>query len=70
MSTDPRTLRQGIYRIKRPEGMEDEAQVQDVNGGTDMPLPESRYRECGYQPPFDALPWQDVYFAARVNRST
>lgn len=65
MTVDPRTLRRGIYRIKNPAGMEDDAQVRDANGGSEMPLGESLYRERGYSPPFDELPWRDAYFASR-----
>lgn len=53
------TLRRGICRVKRPVGMEDDAIVQDVNGGTEMPLAESIYRERGYEPPYDDLQWRD-----------
>ena len=49
-------LRIGIGRKKNPEGMEDDAIVKDVNGGTEMPIPESLYRERGYLPEFDELP--------------
>ena len=63
MPVDPRTLRRGIYRIKRPRGIEDDAHVEDA--GTDMPLPESIYRQRGYEPPFDDLPWSDDYFASK-----
>lgn len=65
MATDPRTLRRGIYRSANPSPLEHDVQVQDVNGGSDMPLPESIYRARGYEPPFDELPWRDEYFAAR-----
>ena len=64
MAVDPKTLRRGIYRTKNPEDMEDDAQVQDVNGGSDMPLPESTYRQREYSPPFDELPWRADYFKA------
>ena len=65
MAVDPKTLRRGIYRYANPAPMEADAQVQDVNGGSDMPLPESTYRERGYAPPFDELPLRDDYFAAQ-----
>ena len=68
MTVDPKTLRRGIYRSKMPKGMEDDAQVQDVHGGSDMPLPESTYRSRGYEPPFDELPWRDDYFAAQKDK--
>jgi hypothetical protein len=58
-------LRRGIYRTKTPDGMEDDAQVQDVHGGSDMPLSESLYRERGYEPPYDDLLWRDDYFAQK-----
>ena len=65
MTTDPKTLRRGIYRVKNPEPMEADAQVQDVNGGSETSLPESLYRARGYEPPFDKLPWRDDFFATR-----
>ena len=65
MTVDPKTLRRGIYRIKTPEGMEDDAQVEDVDGGSAMPLPESVYRQREYEPPFDKLPWREDYYAAQ-----
>lgn len=69
MVVDPSTLRRGIYRIKNPEGLEDDAQVRDVAGGSDMPLSESVYRERGYEPPFDDLPWREDYLAVLSARS-
>lgn len=63
MTVDPKELRRGIYRIKRPSGMEDDAQVQDIGGGSEILLPESDYRARGYAPPFDELPWQGEYSA-------
>lgn len=47
----------GISRIKRPEGIEDDAVVRDV-GGNEWSVSESTYRSRGYEPPFDDLPWQ------------
>ncbi len=64
MTVDPRTLRRGIYRYKNPAPLEADAQVQDVHGGSDMPLSESEYRERGYEPSFDDLPWRDDYLAS------
>ena len=69
MTADPKTLRRGIYRVKNPVGIEDDAQVRDVHGGSDMPLPESIYREREYSPPFEDLPWRDDYFAAQKAES-
>ena len=53
-------LRRGVHRIKNPDGMEDDVEVQDINGGTSMPLPESLYQERGYMPPLESLPWRDM----------
>jgi len=64
MTVDPRTLRRGIYRIKNPPPYEDDAQVEDVHGGSSMPLSESIYRERGYDPPFDELPSSEEYHAS------
>lgn len=68
MATKLSSMRKGLYRINRPIGMENDVQVGDVNGDNDMPLPESIYRERGYQPPFDELPWQEKYFSEKANR--
>jgi len=46
----------GIYRIKRREGIQDDAWV-DSGCGVSMCMPETRYRREGYLPPFDGLPW-------------
>lgn len=50
--------RQGIERVERPNGIEDEVIVKDVNGENEMPLRESEYRKRGYNPPCDKLPWR------------
>ena len=46
----------GIYRVKRPEGMEDDVWIED--SGVGLHVSESRYRDRGYQPNFDNLPWR------------
>lgn len=69
MVVDPKTLRRGIYKYSNPAPMEADAQVQDVHGGSDMPLPESTYRERGYEPPFDELPERDDYLADKKDAS-
>lgn len=47
----------GKHRTKRPDGIEDDAWVED--DGVSMDIPESRYRERGYEPKFEDLPWLD-----------
>ncbi len=48
-------LRRGVYKVINPNGMENDAIVEDINGGNRMPLAESIYRERGYKPEFDVL---------------
>jgi hypothetical protein len=48
--------------------MEDDAWVSD--GSIEMDVPESRYRENGYEPPFDGLPSKEEYEAAKAKAST
>lgn len=66
MAVDSGLLRRGIYKTVAPEGMEDYAQVEDVNGGSSMPLDESLYRDRGYEPPFETLPLYDDWVANRI----
>ena len=47
----------GRYRIKRPEGMEDDVRTED--SGISGLVSESRYRARGYLPKFDDLPWKE-----------
>ena len=51
--------REGVCRVKNPDGMEDDAIVRDINDGVESPVSESRYRAQGYMPPFDELKWCD-----------
>lgn len=44
----------GLYRIRNEHGGEDEVYVTDGTMG--MAIPESRYRDKGYQPPVATLP--------------
>lgn len=60
----PTELRRGLYRIENPHG-ENEVQVEDVNGGTDIPISESLYRSRGYDPPVEALPTREQYYAGK-----
>jgi len=64
MAADPKLLRRGIYRVGGVGGLEAWAQVEDVNGGTSMPLDESLYRQRGYRPDFEHLPTQEEYNAS------
>jgi len=47
----------GLYRI--PMGWGDQHSVLVDYGSERLEISESRYRENGYRPRFDELPWQD-----------
>ena len=47
----------GICRVKRPEGMEDEIRVRDA-GGYEWTVTLAVYRQRGYEPPVNELPWE------------
>ncbi len=51
----------GIYRERKGFGDQDSALVD--YGNTRLDVPEDRYRESGYEPPFDKLPWKKDYEA-------
>jgi hypothetical protein len=61
MSADPRSLRSGLYRIKSPPPDENDVMVEATNGGSGGLMGEALYREHGYWPPFEDLPWADEY---------
>jgi hypothetical protein len=63
MSADPRTSRCGLYRIKSPPPDENDVMVEPAFGGAQDLLPETAYRERGYRPPFEELPWADEFLA-------
>ena len=46
----------GKYRIKNPSDVEDGVWVED--GSMAFEQSESRYRENGYEPPVEKLPWK------------
>ena len=48
----------GIYRERKGWGDQDSARVK-YDEHQELDLPEDRYRNRGYQPPFDQLPWKD-----------
>jgi len=48
----------GIYRERKGWGSQDSAHVK-YDERQELDLPEDRYRDRGYQPPFDELPWKD-----------
>ena len=54
MPVEPR----GIYRERKGWGDQDSARVK-YDEHQELDVPEERYRERGYQPPFDQLPWKD-----------
>jgi hypothetical protein len=53
----------GIYREKGGWGPQDSAHVTD--GTLTMDVSEAKYRESGYQPPFEKLPWKPEYEASQ-----
>jgi hypothetical protein len=56
-------LRSGLYRIKSPPPNEHDAMLE---GGSGRLLPETAYREHGYWPPFEELPWADEFLLAKL----
>ena len=56
----------GQYRIR---GNPNYAQV-DYGGKASMPIPEDSYRKSGYEPPFEALPWQEERGTSTTKSST
>lgn len=65
MVVNQSTLRRGIYRVDGVGGLPNWAQVEDVNGGSSMPLDEDIYRQRRYQPPYESLPTRAEYEASR-----
>jgi hypothetical protein len=48
----------GVYRERKGWGTQDSAHVKyDV--AQELDLSEERYRDRGYQPPFEQLPWKE-----------
>lgn len=52
-------MRQGLYRIKRADGLPNDVRVD--HEGIEGPMNEALYRAYGYKPLVDDLPWQDAY---------
>jgi hypothetical protein len=48
----------GIYRERKGWDNQDSARVK-YDERQELDLSEDRYRERGYRPPFDQLPWKD-----------
>ncbi len=46
----------GLHRIRKGWGTEHSVMVR-YEDGYKMEMPQSRYEDRGYQPPFDQLPW-------------
>ena len=63
MSADPRNSPCGLYRIKSPPPDENDVMVEAAYEGPPDLLPETLYREHGYRPLFEELPWADEYLA-------
>ena len=51
-------LQRGLYRERNGWGNQHSARVK-YDEHQELDLPEDRYRERGYQPPFNELPWRD-----------
>lgn len=49
----------GLYRIRRPDGVEDDVQLVYSEGGFENSIPESKYHTRGYKPFLKDLPWLD-----------
>jgi hypothetical protein len=58
-------MTRGVYRTGNEESGTCYAHVEYVNCAT-MDLPEQRYRDRGYKPEFDKLPWKTDYDAANA----
>lgn len=56
----------GLYRTRGVGGLPNDARVSD--GTIAMDIPEQRYRDNGYEPPFDDLPWKEDYEAAQARK--
>jgi hypothetical protein len=56
----------GLYRIRGVGGLSNDVHVVDVAMG--FPIPEALYRERGYDPPVETLPWKEEYDAAQANK--
>ena len=64
-ATTERPMTRGIYRTKTKEGGACYVHVEYVTPAT-MEVPEQRYRDKGYRPEFDKLPWKEEYDAAEA----
>lgn len=50
----------GIYRKHGVLGLPNGVRIRNVSGA-ELDIPEQRYRNNGYEPPFEDLPWRKVY---------
>jgi hypothetical protein len=53
-------VRRGMYRIPGIDDRPNDVRVDD--DGISVPVEESLYRNRGYEPSVDDLPWRDDYF--------
>ena len=58
----------GIYRERQGWGTQHSVHVQ-YDEGEELDMPEDRYRDRGYRPPFDELPWKDKSADDNAQRS-
>ena len=65
MPVEPR----GIYRERKGWGDQDSARVK-YDEHQELDVPEDRYRDRGYQPPFDQLPWKDDWRGGGIAAAT
>ena len=52
-------MRRGLYRVLGTGGRPNDVRVDDE--GIIVPLEEGIYRDRGYRPPVDELPWEEDY---------
>jgi len=50
----------GIYRRHGVLGLPTDARIRNFSG-EEIDIPEQRYRNGGHEPPFEELPWKEVY---------
>ena len=62
-------MTRGVYRIFDPENGAHVVHVQ-YDSLSEMDISEQRYRQRGYKPVFDALPWKEDHEAATAIMAT
>jgi hypothetical protein len=67
---DRRKQREGLYRIHYPGGLDSDVRTREIGGTEELTIAEPFYRARGYSPPFEDLPWERDYVAAKKLSST